>query len=170
MAAKDDPAFAEIMEAMGVRPLGGSKPRGGESSEPLPSSRDEAAQFLDAVQHLSSVPCKDEQDPEPHERFRKVKANKRKLQVDEFLDLHGKTVSEALDLLSHFITRAFAQSTKRVIVITGKGKHSPTGTAVLRPAVEQWIRTKGRRFIRSYAEAARASGGKGAFVVNLRDE
>jgi len=52
-------------------------------------------------------------------------------------------------------------------VITGKGRHSPRGDSPVRRAVENWIVHKGRRFIRSYAEAPRAYGGRGAFVLYL---
>ncbi len=173
----DEDLFRRIMDQMGVR--GSQSKKGGESgkglnrSAPNSQERDEHELFLNHVEEMIGFEDKDLLTPEPTKpSTRRIKAGKGRLrfQWEESLDLHGMTTVEALDQLASFVTRAFAQGQKSIMVITGKGKHSAGGVGVLKREVEQWILQKGKRFIASYAEAPRAHGGRGAYILNLRGD
>lgn len=92
----------------------------------------------------------------------------RRFEVDDVLDLHGQPRATAISNLQRFTVEAKASGFTKVCVITGKGLHSPTRQAVLRPAVERWICGPGSDLIASYGEAPRALGGAGAFILYLR--
>jgi len=51
------------------------------------------------------------------------------------LDLHGCTAAEAETKTGNFLTRALRNHLKTVLVITGKGLHSPEGS-VLKDVIE----------------------------------
>ncbi len=100
---------------------------------------------------------------------RRLRAAKlRRLTLDDSLDLHGRRVEEALLIVETFVAAAARQGLRTVLVITGKGLHSPTGAGVLRRAVEQWIERRGKPNVVAWAEAPRELGGRGAFVLHLR--
>ena len=186
--AKDDHMFEEVMKSLGVKPIGDDsapEPRRAKSkSDPTdfeqiflektrktssvenPLDAEDRELFLQAFER-GRVVDKDASSRPREEKLARRKANKNEI-IDDVLDLHGHTVEAALDELQTFITKAFTKSLRSVIVVTGKGKHSRDGKSVLRPRVEQWIRQKGGRYIRSYAEAPRAYGGKGAFIIYIR--
>lgn len=170
----DDASFEAYMAMLGVKPL---KDRGpvtklADSSEDLwspdPATPDaDKALFLQA---LDTIPAegldKDLPEHNPQGRFRKLKKSKSGNPAD-VLDLHGMTREEALKALSRFVGHAFARKRKTLIVITGKGLRSKGGRSVLKPAVEQWILTQGRYYLRAYSDAPRAYGGRGAYILYL---
>jgi len=135
-----------------------------------PPEDPERREFIDALAQMEVIPHKDELfEPAEEKGARKTRISKKdKVVWDDCLDLHGNTAAEAVDLLARFVATSFARSKATVVVITGKGKHSKSGVSVIKPAVENWILRHGKRFIRSYAEAPRAYGGKGAFLLYLR--
>lgn len=92
-------------------------------------------------------------DPEPEER----------------IDLHGTRRDAAGTLLAKRIEGARAQGLRCVIVIHGRGQHSPLGEAVLKDAVPGWL-TKGvtGRSVLAFAPAPDRLGGDGATLVLLR--
>jgi len=180
---RDELEFKRTMELMGVRPMGEEAPsfRNQEEEEAFSEDAalfqrfvdkgyDEAEErdlFLSALDGV--VPNKDATETKEETRFRKLKAVREKsLSLEDCLDLHGMTGDEAESALASFVARAFAHSFKTVVVITGKGIRSKSGKSVLRPRVEKWILQKGKRFIQSYAEAPRAYGGAGAFILYLK--
>ncbi|MCB1044387.1 MAG: Smr/MutS family protein [Acidobacteria bacterium] len=132
-------------------------------AQSLSAPSDEAL-FLEAMASLSTEAPKSEQEPTTRVKL----AKKRAFEINEILDLHGKTKDEAIHALTRFVIDAFANGVPSVIVVTGKGKHAASGQATLKPVVERWITQKGARFIKAYAEAPRAMGGAGAFVIYLR--
>ncbi len=173
--------FRRAMRELGVKFSDGvdegdetSPPLSGGSHDPLPDTDplDDQDQTLFLAALEGTIPDKDVRSLVRSEQgFRKLKSLKGKcLELEESLDLHGRKVDEALAMLASFVTRAFAHGLKSVVIITGKGKHSQAGVSVLRPQVEQWILQKGKRFIRSYAEAPRVYGGRGAFILNLKSK
>lgn len=109
-------------------------------------------------------------EPKPRRGLYKRKVGKRTDGTDDVLDLHGLTRQEALHKLATYVSRCFVNNIRTILVITGKGLRSKDGESVLRPSVEEWILRNGKRFIESYAEAPRAYGGKGAFIIFLRSE
>lgn len=91
-----------------------------------------------------------------------------RLQIEGRVDLHGMTQNEAYSLLYSFLSRAYANGIRYVLVITGKGSSSG-GDGVLRRAVPGWLATAPfRLLVSSHAHAARNHGGAGALYVRLR--
>ena len=87
-------------------------------------------------------------------------------EIDATLDLHMKTKEEAKVKLLSFFRQAVADGDRTLLVITGKGHHSP-GKGVLRDFARQWFNGEGARWISWYAEAPGKLGGKGAWLVRL---
>lgn len=99
---------------------------------------------------------------------RKVRARAKHLRIDEQLDLHRLKSEEAVVRLERFVATSAAAGEHTVLVITGKGVHSPGGRSVLKQRLEEWIRGRGRDHVRAYSEAPRTLGGGGAYVLFLR--
>ncbi len=89
------------------------------------------------------------------------------IRLDYELDLHGLTRDEALDALAMFVGGAFRRQQQAVLVITGRGNHSPE-EPVLKNAVEKWLRETGKAMIAEFLQAPRQMGGDGAIVVFLK--
>jgi DNA-nicking Smr family endonuclease len=112
-----------------------------------------------------SVPDDGELQPLAGNRLRQVKRGV--VSVNHQLDLHGLTREEALEALPGFLLSARKMGQKAVLVITGKGNHSPE-EPVLHQAVASWLRDAGRTTVLEFAPAPREMGGSGAYVVFLR--
>lgn len=132
----------------------------------------EVGAFLEEIDRLKldtkftdSVPDEGELQPLAGNRLRQVKRGV--VSVDYQLDLHGLTREEALEALPRFLHSAQKKGQKAVLVITGKGIHSPE-EPVLHQAVASWLRDAGRTIVLEYAPAPREMGGSGAYVVFLR--
>lgn len=89
------------------------------------------------------------------------------IRLDYELDLHGLTRDEALDAIAMFIGGAFRRQQQAVLVITGRGNHSPE-EPVLKKAVEKWLRETGKEMIAEFLQAPRQLGGDGAIVVFMK--
>lgn len=171
----DEELFRRAMDQMRVSaPDGRQRSGSGELSKRTTEAAEELDDqelFLAYIEGMRGFDSKDLPFAQEAARsIRRVKAHKGELPVNlqDTLDLHGLTTVEALNQLMRFVTRSFTRGMKSVMVITGKGKHSADGVGVLKREVEKWILQKGKRFIHSYAEAPRAHGGKGAFILYLR--
>jgi DNA-nicking Smr family endonuclease len=91
------------------------------------------------------------------------------LAVQSHLDLHGRTLDEAYEALMRFITSSRRAHHRCVLVIHGRGLHSPTPAAVLKEGVVRWL-SRGRlsREVLAFASARPHDGGAGAVYVLLR--
>lgn len=132
----------------------------------------EEGAFLEEIGRLKldtkftdSVPDEGELQPLAGNRLRQVKRGV--VSVSYQLDLHGLTREEALEALPRFLRSAQQKGQKAVLVITGKGNHSPE-EPVLHQAVASWLRDAGRGAVLEFAPAPREMGGSGAYVVFLR--
>lgn len=94
---------------------------------------------------------------------RRLKNNKYEPVIEAELDLHGYTQAEAKALLYEFLEEAAAAGCRRVLIVTGKGLHSPDGLGVIKELTETVLRQAGYRF----DEAKPAEGGSGALIVKL---
>jgi DNA-nicking Smr family endonuclease len=101
----------------------------------------------------------------PTSRMRQVKRGT--IRISRELDLHGFLKDEALMRLERFVTTACDGGQQAVLVITGKGINSPEGP-VLKGAVAEWLRKKGKALVAEFSPAPRTLGGSGAFVVFLK--
>jgi DNA-nicking Smr family endonuclease len=132
----------------------------------------EEGAFLEEIGRLKldtrfadSSPDDGELQPLNGNRLRQVRRGV--ISVSHQLDLHGLTREEALEALSRFLISAQQKGQKAVLVITGKGNHSPE-EPVLHQAVASWLRDAGRKTVLEFAPAPREMGGSGAYVVFLR--
>jgi DNA-nicking Smr family endonuclease len=98
--------------------------------------------------------------------------------IDERIDLHGMTQSQAHAALLRFLRRAQAAGARTALVVTGKGsgKASDRGDAasergVLRRQVPLWLALpEFRPLIVGFDAAHVGHGGQGALYVRLRRE
>ncbi len=91
--------------------------------------------------------------------------------VDARLDLHGKSEGEAREELTTFLREKRARGERCVLVIHGKGEHSPKGVGVLRGEIAAWL-SQGRasEYVGAFVTALADDGGEGAVYVLLRRE
>lgn len=89
--------------------------------------------------------------------------------IDAQVDLHGMHLQEARVHLQLFLRTMRARSERCVLVIHGKGEHSPSGLGVLRGEISAWL-SQGRssEHVAAFATARREDGGQGAVYVLLR--
>jgi len=135
--------------------------------------KEEQLLFLQAIQKISET-FRDEStktnEDEPGRRSTSSRIRELKrgtITLSDELDLHGYVKDEALRRLEQFIAGAYRGGHRAVLVITGKGINSVEGP-VLRGAVTEWLRGKGRGMVAEFAPAPRNKGGSGAFVVFLK--
>jgi DNA-nicking Smr family endonuclease len=84
------------------------------------------------------------------------------------LDLHGTTVEAAPPLLSRFLADERARGRKVVLVIVGKGHHSPGGRGALRAELADWLTTAPiAAHVLAFATALPQWGGSGGVLVLL---
>jgi DNA-nicking Smr family endonuclease len=89
--------------------------------------------------------------------------------VDARLDLHGMGVPEARAQLELFLRTMRARGERCVLVIHGKGEHSPRGLAVLRGEIAAWLsQGASSEHVAAFATSSLADGGEGAVYVLLR--
>ena len=98
----------------------------------------------------------------------------KKLRRGEFgvqgrLDLHGLVREVALRALESFVVSARAEDKRCVLVVHGRGLHSPGQVPVLKDAVRQWLSTErlGRQVV-AFCSARPQDGGAGAVYLLLR--
>lgn len=88
--------------------------------------------------------------------------------IDGKLDLHGLPAQEARHAVEAFVKKRATDGDRVVIVVHGKGSHSPRGHAVLRGEIAAWL-SQGRaaRHVAAFATAPDDHGGTGAVLVLL---
>jgi DNA-nicking Smr family endonuclease len=91
------------------------------------------------------------------------------LPIDARIDLHGLRAREARTHLELFLRTMRARGERCVLVIHGKGAHSPDGTGVLRGEIAAWLsQSAGSEHVAAFATATGGDGGEGAVYVLLR--
>lgn len=102
-------------------------------------------------------------DPREVRRLRRGKAI-----VDATLDLHGSSVDDARKAVSTFVRSRAKAGDRVLLVVHGKGRHSPTGRGVLRGEVGAWL-SQGAvaRHVAAFATPPEELGGGGALLVLL---
>jgi DNA-nicking Smr family endonuclease len=91
------------------------------------------------------------------------------LPIDARLDLHGMSVPEARAKLEAFLRAMRARRERCVLVIHGKGEHSPGGMGVLRGEISAWVsQGPASVYVAAFATALQSDGGEGALYVLLR--
>jgi DNA-nicking Smr family endonuclease len=99
-------------------------------------------------------------------RLRDLKRSK--LRVNDSLDLHGMTAGEAERALEGFFERQRGPGERTVLVVHGRGSHSPGGRGVLRDEMARWLATAPlAEHVLCFATARPEDGGSGAVYVVL---
>jgi DNA-nicking Smr family endonuclease len=89
--------------------------------------------------------------------------------IDARLDLHGLHAGEAREALEKFLREKRVQGEKCVLVVHGKGEHSPRGQGVLRGEIAAWLsQSSASEHVAAFATAVGEDGGGGAVYVLLR--
>lgn len=103
----------------------------------------------------------------PPEWLRKLRRGL--LPIDAQVDLHGLRAGDARAELEAFLRRAREKGERCVLVVHGKGEHSPGGVGVLRGEIAAWL-SQGTSSVHvgAFASAHREDGGEGAVYVLLR--
>lgn len=97
------------------------------------------------------------------------KLRRGQMPIDARLDLHGMTVPEARAQLELFLRTMRARGERCVLVIHGKGDHSPHGSGLLRGEIAAWLSQAGpSEQVAAFATAQATDGGEGAVYVLLR--
>ncbi len=89
-----------------------------------------------------------------------------RMEPQDTLDLHGWSGSEALKELDFFLKKSKRRGLKKVLIVHGKGIHSPGGESVLRPLVKDYLEKSS--LVRAFGRASGQSGGSGATWIVLR--
>jgi DNA-nicking Smr family endonuclease len=92
--------------------------------------------------------------------------------LDDRIDLHGKSQSEAHAALLSFLRKAQSHGARFVLVITGKGggaRDDWSERGVLKRQVPQWLKLpEFRSYVVGFEDAHRGHGGAGALYVRIR--
>lgn len=84
--------------------------------------------------------------------------------AEAVLDLHGKTIEEAREILSHFLLNCQRKGIRHVIIIHGKGRsHSKP---IIKNKLNHWLRQT--EHVLAFCSATAQDGGTGALYILLR--
>jgi DNA-nicking Smr family endonuclease len=130
----------------------------------------EEEEFLDAISSLGSVPSVPVESPVRARRAlpgRARQIRRGEMVADVRLDLHGQTEAQAWTSLEACIRKARRDHALVLQVICGQGLHSRK-EAVLKAALQAWLRGPLREHVLDYSPAAPKQGGRGAWWLFLR--
>lgn len=100
-------------------------------------------------------------EPNRHHRIAKARDP-----IGARLDLHGLDQDRARGVLERFLTRAWDEGYRAVLVITGKGVQ---GDGVLKRRTPEWLAASNlAHIVAGISDAARHHGGEGALYVALK--
>jgi len=89
--------------------------------------------------------------------------------IDARLDLHGLRAAEAQSALETFLRATRGRGERCVLVVHGKGEHSPGGLGVLRGEMAAWLsQGSSSTHVAAFASAREEDGGAGAVYILLR--
>lgn len=83
--------------------------------------------------------------------------------IEAVLDLHGKTISQARELLNSFLLGCRSRQLRTVLIIHGKGRENKP---ILKNKLNNWLRQIDE--IVAFCSAAAKDGGQGALYLLLR--
>lgn len=99
-------------------------------------------------------------------RMRQLKLGR--VQPQAKLDLHGSTRAEVIPKLKRFFQNSLHHGHNVLLVITGRGLHSPDGEAVLREEAEHYLRSGVDNLVAEWGRAPKEYGGSGALVIFMK--
>ena len=94
------------------------------------------------------------------------------------LDLHGKTLDEANQIIENFIRKSYENKVHKLIIVTGKGLHSNNekdpyvskDLGILKYSIPNFLKNNAElmELISNISEASVEDGGSGAFYIFLK--
>ena len=94
------------------------------------------------------------------------------------LDLHGKTLDEANQIIENFIRKSYEDKVHKLIIVTGKGLHSSNekdpyvskDLGILKYSIRNFLKNNAElmELISNISEASIEDGGSGAFYIFLK--
>ena len=94
------------------------------------------------------------------------------------LDLHGKTLDEANQIIENFIRKSYEDKVHKLIIVTGKGLHSSNekdpyvskDLGILKHSIPNFLKNNSElmELISNISEASIEDGGSGAFYIFLK--
>ena len=94
------------------------------------------------------------------------------------LDLHGKTLDEANQIIKNFIRKSYEDKVHKLIIVTGKGLHSNNekdpyvskDLGILKYSIPNFLKNNAElmELISNISEASIEDGGSGAFYIFLK--
>ena len=94
------------------------------------------------------------------------------------LDLHGKTLDEANQIIENFIRKSYEDKVHKLIIVTGKGLHSSNekdpyvskDLGILKYSIPNFLENNAElmELISNISEASIEDGGSGAFYIFLK--
>ena len=103
-----------------------------------------------------------------YQKKKQASTNNTLLIPDQELDLHGKTLEEAIMIVQNFLITCHSQQLQTGLIITGKGLNSGNHGPVLKKGVEHWLKRNGNFYLRNFHEAPPRFGGSGAIWLNFK--
>jgi DNA-nicking Smr family endonuclease len=152
------PSFAEVASDSGVAPLPPVKGRVPPPASAPPAVRPPAPRFevIDDDGWLEGARV-----GLPRRRLRALDA-----MPAATLDLHGHDETAARRAVASFVAARRARGDGLVLVVVGRGRHSPGGIGVIRLAIAGWLLELGEHVL-AFRTAAPDLGGDGAVAVLL---
>ncbi|MDD4913748.1 MAG: Smr/MutS family protein [Methylococcales bacterium] len=86
--------------------------------------------------------------------------------LDAEIDLHGLSSRDALQQLLRFLHDCVEDGCRSVLIVHGKGYHSPDNQPVLKNDINLWLRQ--HQDVLAFCSAPPKTGGAGALLVLLR--
>ena len=94
------------------------------------------------------------------------------------IDLHGKTLDEANQIIENFIRKSYEDKVHKLIIVTGKGLHSSNerdpyvskDLGILKHSIPNFLKNNVElmELISNISEASIEDGGSGAFYIFLK--
>ena len=94
------------------------------------------------------------------------------------LDLHGKTLDEANQIIKNFIRKSYEDKVHKLIIVTGKGLHSNNekdpyvskDLCIMKHSIPNFLKNNIElmKLISNISEASIEDGGSGAFYIFLK--
>ena len=94
--------------------------------------------------------------------------NKKRIEPDGIIDLHGFHLEEAKVKLKKYLFQAFNDNKRNILIITGKGFNK---SGLLKREVPIWLdESETKKLLIGYKIASKSSGGEGALIIRLKNK
>ena len=100
----------------------------------------------------------------------KTKKNiqRKKIDIDALVDLHGKTEIQAYEVIKNFIKNSYINGLRSIVIITGKGINNQGKLKLKTP---MWLRSEElSKFVIGFVTMPNNKGGEGAMFVKLKNK